>query len=86
MREMSELKTQLETLSAVSVVPEKDRTETEVSIEPVQEEQIETTDNTEIEKQDAEADIKTEPEASAYNTGKSGKIYTKEELELLIKE
>lgn len=37
------------------------------------------------EKQDAV--IKGEENAaSAYNTGKSGKIYTKEELELLIKE
>lgn len=38
------------------------------------------------EKQDAREDVKEESEASAYNTGKSGKIYTKEELELLIKE
>ena len=37
-------------------------------------------------KKDAESDGKPETEASAYNTGNSGKIYTKEELELLIKE
>ena len=38
------------------------------------------------EKQDAADETECEAEASAYNTGKSGKIYTKEELELLIKE
>ena len=39
-----------------------------------------------IELTDACKDNQKEVEASAYNTGKSGKIYTKEELELLIKE
>lgn len=38
------------------------------------------------EKQDAEEKEKELSEASTYNTGKSGKVYTKEELELLIKE
>lgn len=38
------------------------------------------------EKQDAEEMVTETPEASTYNTGKSGKVYTKEELELLIKE
>ena len=41
---------------------------------------------TEEEKKDASEDMSEDTEASAYNTGTSGKIYTKEELELLIKE
>lgn len=38
------------------------------------------------ERQDVEAEVEIQPEASTYNTGKSGKVYTKEELELLIRE
>lgn len=38
------------------------------------------------EEQDAPIEHGQIPEASAYNTGKSGKVYTKEELELLIRE
>lgn len=38
------------------------------------------------ERQDVEAEVENQPEASTYNTGKSGKVYTKEELELLIRE
>ena len=72
LNEIAELKTQLAKLENVSVVPEQ----VQVVKEEPQEEPA----------QDAEAEITIEPEASKYNTGKSGKIYTKEELELLIKE
>ena len=83
-KEVASLKEQLETLGNVSVVPEEVKTEAIPQAEPVQEEQIMEPD-VEIETQDAEEPA-ADTDASAYNTGKSGKIYTKEELELLIKE
>ena len=86
LNEIAELKTQLAKLENVSVVPEQVQVvKEEPQEEPAQEEPIQEPE-TEIENQDAEAEITIEPEASKYNTGKSGKIYTKEELELLIKE
>lgn len=39
-----------------------------------------------VKEQDAPEPVTEEQDASEYNTGKSGKIYTKEELEILIKE
>jgi len=39
-----------------------------------------------IREQDVSEETAEKPEASPYNTGISGKIYTKEELELLIRE
>ena len=80
LNELEELKLQLEQLSNVSApVPEKN---VEAPVRPEPEIQAE-----DIEKEEKDAEI-TEQEiaASAYNTGKSGKTYTKEELELLIKE
>ena len=82
MKEIGSLRTQLEKLDNASELPVK-------KAEPVKVEEpealAEETVLIEEEKEDAAAEI-TEPEASKYNTGKSGKIYTKEELELLIKE
>lgn len=81
LNELEELKMQLEQLSNVSApVPEKNA-ETPVRPEP----EIQAEDNNEKEEKDAADDVQ-EIAASEYNTGKSGKTYTKEELELLIKE
>jgi hypothetical protein len=77
--ELGELRKQLEQLSNMSApAAEKKRPEPECQIADVE------TDKEE--KEDAEVPAETDTAASKYNTGKSGKIYTKEELELLIKE
>lgn len=92
MDELHSIKEQLENLEAVPVSAPEEAVEKAAEAiaeeQPAQElpqedaaEEIEIVD----EKQDAEGE-KQIPEASPYNTGKSGKVYTKEELELLIKE
>lgn len=80
MNELEELKMQLEQLSNVSAPAAEKTAEEPVRPEP----EIQADDSKEEEK-DAEI-TGQEIAASAYNTGKSGKTYTKEELELLIKE
>lgn len=67
---------------AEGVISEKEGSTEEASQEQAVTEIIQLTE----EKQDAEENEKGTSEASTYNTGKSGKVYTKEELELLIKE
>ncbi len=80
--EIGELKAQLEQKNILqapentNVVEEPEQPEPEIQVDVIEEKEEQDAGNTEI----------TEPQASAYNTGKSGKIYTKEELELLIKE
>lgn len=81
MDELGALKTQLEQLGNVSVpAAEKTSAEPDYPEPPVQ------ADDDNEEEQDAEMDAAADIPASPYNTGKSGKTYTKEELELLIKE
>lgn len=85
LKEISQLKAQLEKLENIpaSDIPEK-------AEEPIRTVQTETEtlteENEKIEEKDAPEPETAENDASTYNTGKSGKIYTKEELELLIKE
>ena len=82
MDELRDIRTQLEQLDNVSArVPEKVKEEPEA---PAGDVLID--NNNEKEEQDAVTEDGPEVAASEYNTGKSGKIYTKEELELLIKE
>ena len=91
MKEIGELKTQLEKMDNVPVPQVTDAVQQTVP-EQLQdvyentEEQTETEGDGNKEEKDAVDDQITDIAASAYNTGKSGKIYTKEELELLIKE
>ncbi len=86
MKEIASLKTQLEKLdnvpsaAAVEQISVNEKTEIETS-EPVE---VKADENKET--KDEPADENAVSGASEYNTGKSGKIYTKEELELLIKE
>lgn len=86
LKEIGELKAQLEKLDNVPgpVVQAEPAAETDAVSEP--EEQIAVKEDEEKEEKDEPAEEMTEAGASEYNTGKSGKIYTKEELELLIKE
>jgi hypothetical protein len=89
MKEIGELKTQLEKMDNVPVFPNQDlNQESDKDYDPEgdAEETIEAKETGEEEEKDAAVDSITDSAASAYNTGKSGKIYTKEELELLIKE
>ena len=59
----------------------------EIPVQDVPEEpEAEQNDSVIEEMTDAPNNPQEASEASKYNTGKSGKIYTKEELELLIKE
>lgn len=61
-------------------IPEEDKaSETEAL------EEVPSTENL-IQEQDANLDRGSEQPTSIYNIGKSGKIYTEEELDLLIKE
>lgn len=92
MMELSDIRHRLEELETAVPEPECETvsepdTEVTENEEGISQEQavteiIELTE----EKQDAEETDKKEPQASTYNIGKSGKVYTKEELELLIKE
>ena len=81
--EIATIRTQLEKLDNASVDSGEDTGEKTAVIVPEVEEKTPELVN---EEKDANTDGLNEPAASAYNTGKSGKIYTKEELELLIKE
>ena len=83
MDEIGGLKEQLEKLDNRPAASPVTAVKMEQAEEPVSEPVVGVNEN---EEQDAPVDEQTEPGASAYNTGKSGKIYTKEELELLIKE
>ena len=82
LEEIGELRAQLEKLDngsepyAVQDVP--------VTVETPPAAEVLIEEKTEEKDTDEPADV--EDDVSAYNTGKSGKIYTKEELELLIKE
>jgi len=78
--EISGLKAQLEQLDALSA-PENIKTERKQTVPEIMEDSTK-----EKEEQDADQDIAETVDASEYNTGQSGKIYTKEELELLIRE
>lgn len=83
MDELMEIRQQFEVLNDIPVresATDEDTRESESSQEQAVTEIIQLTE----ERQGAEE--KEISEASAYNTGKSGKTYTKEELELLIKE
>ena len=82
MKELEHIAQQLDDMKTVPAEMPEEEPETEVPQETAVTEIIELTE----EKQDAAIEQKCDVEASAYNTGKSGKIYTKEELELLIKE
>lgn len=89
MKEIGELKTQLEKMDNVPVSLNQDlyqESDKNYDLEGDAEEKIEAKETGEEEEKDAVGDSITDNAASAYNTGKSGKIYTKEELELLIKE
>lgn len=93
-REIGELRTQLEKMDNLTVTmpPAEMQHESFVQVQDVTERVEESAEQKETgpkEEKDAVKDVKeknTDIAASAYNTGKSGKIYTKEELELLIKE
>lgn len=85
LEEISQLKAQLEKMGNVSVseLPQAELVKNS-TIRP--EEEIMTENDETEEEKDALEIITMDGDASVYNTGKSGKIYTKEELELLIKE
>ncbi len=84
-KEIGELRTQLEQLDDVPEL--KTAAAAELIEDKAPAEEIAVQESSEkIEEQDDPADTITEAGASEYNTGKSGKIYTKEELESLIKE
>lgn len=91
MKEIGELKTQLEKMDNVpdsrthAAVQQEVHEQTQDMPEDVKGDS-EVKGTGEKEEKDAVEDNITDIAASAYNTGKSGKIYTKEELELLIKE
>ena len=91
MKEIGELKTQLEKMdnvpvSHVSAAIQQDGDEQIQDELETTEEQPELKETGIVEEKDAVEEQSADVAASAYNTGKSGKIYTKEELELLIKE
>jgi hypothetical protein len=91
MKEISKVKIQLENMDNVPVASESavadHRCEKNGNVKPVTaEDRAEVRETGENDKKDAVRLSSTDVAASAYNTGKSGKIYTKEELELLIKE
>lgn len=84
-KEIRELKTQLEKLENIpeTAVKVEDTVEEITENEPAVQIAVETDKK---EEKDEPADTISEAGASEYNTGKSGKTYTKEELESLIKE
>ena len=86
MKELAELKTQLEKLDNVPAVSAPESVPVSKKAEPEVTEQVPVRADENEEKKDEPAEGLKEPDASEYNTGKSGKTYTKEELELLIKE
>ena len=81
--EIGVIRAQLEKLDNIPADLRETAGENSAVIVPVIEEKQPGDEN---ELTDAYTDSLEEVKASAYNTGKSGKIYTKEELELLIKE
>lgn len=91
LKELGELKDQLEKMDNVTA-----SLEPVAELQSVVEQEEEPSEKTETvlcfeevgesEEKDAVTENDMDETASAYNTGKSGKIYTKEELELLIKE
>ena len=88
MKEMTNIRTQLESLENKAPQAEQIQPAEEKAAAPAEEPEKEPEPEPEREEEikDAPEETQKETEASAYNTGKSGKIYTKEELELLIKE
>jgi len=84
-RQMKELERIVHQLDDMTTAPD-DSPEEEPEQETPQENAVAEIIELTEEKQDAAGDRVCDVEASAYNTGKSGKVYTKEELELLIKE
>jgi len=80
LNELEELRQQLEQLGNVPTPVTENKKMGPVCTEP--EKQAEDSNEEEMDAEITEQEIT----ASAYNTGKSGKVYTKEELELLIKE
>lgn len=86
LNEIRELKTQLEKLENVPGAAVEAEPSVKIKAEDEPAVQIAVSDKIEKEEKDEPADNMTEVGASEYNTGKSGKTYTKEELELLIKE
>ena len=85
-KEIRELKTQLEKLERIPETAVKVETPVDEIAEDEPAVQIAVGEDDKKEEKDGPADNMTEAGASEYNTGKSGKTYTKEELELLIKE
>ena len=82
MAAIEEIRQQLDEMTVHPVQTE----ETDCDEGPVEEQVVTEIAQLTEEKKGAGENEEETSEASAYNTGKSGKIYTKEELELLIKE